>query len=202
MRTVAPIHLTTLSFIISGVLSQDPELPSLVIEYPTCNGCYCIPDEIDGEKKCPKDNPESHFSGVSTNEALRFSSQVAVNEFELNCDPFTEEWCQTQPPQKLVELGDEAVCGIQYKHSRSVCPTQYKLVSYASWEEAEEAGAIVTHVGACGVCSTSKDLAVFMSTRDFSSLLTKCISSFFLGGLSPDSIVECIEEIGFSQVSQ
>lgn len=41
----------------------------------------------------------------------------------------------------------------------------YRIKTYASREAAEEAGGFVTHVGACGVCSTLQDLAVYANVE-------------------------------------
>ena len=54
------------------------------------------------------------------------------------------------------EAVDEAVCGVRYTNTD--CST-YDLATYNSTAEATAAGASVTHLGACGLCSTLQALS-------------------------------------------
>ena len=77
--------------------------------------------------------------------------------------------CTMTPPQDetLVSLGEEAVCGIHYEsYNNGTCSKEYRLKSYPSREQAETAGAFVTHAGACGACSTTQDLASYLRSPD------------------------------------
>lgn len=46
------------------------------------------------------------------------------------------------------------------------CPTEYTMATYNSEQEMLAAGAEMTHWGACGACSTTKDLAVYLEYPD------------------------------------
>lgn len=64
-----------------------------------------------------------------------------------SCDPFTDNKCETVPPR--VDLGVDAVCGIQYSVERDAeyCPISYTLHTFASKEDATKQGYEVTHYG-------------------------------------------------------
>lgn len=55
---------------------------------------------------------------------------------------------------------EDSVCAFVYPED--VCG-EYNLKTFASRIEAELVGAIVTHTGSCGLCSTTKDLAIYLS---------------------------------------
>jgi hypothetical protein len=95
------------------------------------------------------------------------------------CDdvPNAVEPCETIPPQdvSLIALGEEAVCGIHYESFQyGICSLDYKLQSYASIQAAEQAGAFVTHAGACGACSTTQDLAAYLKSPDLTTEGSYC----------------------------
>jgi hypothetical protein len=71
-------------------------------------------------------------------------------------------------------------------------------MTYASTEEIEADGAILTHHGACGVCSTTQDLAVYIEYVDLVEKGTECS---IRGILDFDDGVLCYEEVGYTKVS-
>ena len=72
----------------------------------------------------------------------------------------------------------------------------YRLETFDSLGALEQAGARLTHTGACGTCSTLRDLAVYIGTPDLTTPVREC----GLRGLSEsqDAARACLEEIGFS----
>jgi len=72
------------------------------------------------------------------------------------------------------------------------------LQSYPSWDDAEADGAIVTHVGACGVCSTMEDLAALMSIKDLTPAVSKCVVKVTLFGINLPNLIECVQELGLT----
>mmetsp|Transcript_68798 Transcript_68798/g.165128 ORF Transcript_68798/g.165128 Transcript_68798/m.165128 type:complete len:273 (-) Transcript_68798:88-906(-) len=129
-----------------------------------CGGCWCVPEQ---NQSCPEDRrPRTYSSGdIST-----FAQQVAVNPFFLDCDPYHNTSCDLQPSMPA-GVGSEAVCGIRYTdHSCS----HYTLKTYGSAAEAVANGSTVTHVGACGVCSTTQDLASYMQVSDMTAAGKHC----------------------------
>jgi hypothetical protein len=124
-----------------------------------------------------------------------------TNPYNLSCNPYEDELCETTPPQNMTDLGAAAACGVKYDMTtltEDQCPTEYSLMTYASKEEMEADGAILTHHGACGVCSTTQDLAVYIEYVDLVEKGTECS---IRGILDFDDGVLCYEEVGYTKVS-
>jgi hypothetical protein len=129
-------------------------------EYPSCGDCWCVP-EANGTGPCPVWEPQSNFSSAVIN---AYASQVPLNPYSLECNPYEDTACTTTPPQEF--LGSEsAVCALMYPaapEGGASCAA-YELRSFPSRGQAEAHGGAVTHGGACGLCSTAADLAVYLS---------------------------------------
>lgn len=93
------------------------------------------------------------------------------------------------PPPGLPD--DNAVCAVV----RGPGPMQYRLADFSSAEAATAAGAVPTHFGQCGLCSSLADLAVYMETPD----LTEPVRACGLQGLPMDAHVACLRAIGFTE---
>jgi len=72
----------------------------------------------------------------------------------------------------------------------------YRVATYASEDGAKEAGAIPTHHGACGLCSTLVDLAVYMRYPDLTTPVRDCGIQFLKGPM--ESHVQCLQDLGFT----
>lgn len=164
----------------------------------SCGSCFCIPDNSTGNT-CPAADPVTNYSSVTVQ---TLASQTPLNAYNLTCNPYTTSSCTTLPAQNrtLVALNDTAVCGIHYESqfaSDATCrDATYMLQSYPSRTAAVTAGAFVTHVGACGVCSTTQDLAVYLEHSDLSSLAKLCASQ---AAVHLSVGVECFVRAGFTQ---
>ena len=157
----------------------------------SCGDCWCIPGGPGEPDVCPTSSPPAHYP-QTTIDAL--SQQIPSNPYQLNCEPFDELNCTTTPPQdSLIYHGTDAVCGIKYLDSNC---SSYEMNSYKSLEKAEKDGAFVTHTGACGVCSTTQDLAAYMANPDMEKAGTKCT---ILALQSTEKGIECYESLGFSE---
>ena len=100
-------------------------------------------------------------------------------------DPYDE-------PEQWVEVPD-AVCGALFDDTVT---GGYRLETYADDAAATEAGAVITHYGACGTCSSFQDLAVYIETPNLTDPVRTCgIRSLTEGD---EAAIACIEEIGFS----
>jgi len=75
-------------------------------------------------------------------------------------------------------------------------PTNYTLKTYDSREAVRAAGAVITHFGACGLCSSLKDLAVYMGQPDLSGPVRDCALKGIISG--EEASVKCLMEIGFT----
>lgn len=73
----------------------------------------------------------------------------------------------------------------------------YRLVDSPSADAARAAGALPTHTGACGVCSTLADLAVYMRTPDLTAPVRDC-GLENLNGAAADHVA-CLQALGFTE---
>ena len=148
--------------------------------YPTCGDCWyrfyiftawnisissnamipysrCIPDD-NGTSSCPVDwIPSSSFSPATISAYLQ---QTPKSIYSLTCNPYVNTSCSTKPPQELLGVED-SVCA--YKYDSETCG-QYSMVTYPSTVAALEDNGVPTHSGSCGLCSTTQDLAIYLST--------------------------------------
>lgn len=120
------------------------------------------------------------------------AGMTLVNPLSLSCNPYSDDQCDTDPP-----LESGSVCAAEIIASGDTCPDDYlyRLHTLASKEEAEADGFIVTHEGACGVCSSLQDLSVYMASPDLSDSGIKCA---FRALANITDGVECYKELGFS----
>jgi hypothetical protein len=119
-------------------------------------------------------------------EALRGSTLVPPFE-DLPTDPYAAGAAALAP------AAPEAVCGVRADAS---APGAYSVATYADPPALTENGATLTHFGACGVCSTLTDLAVYMAYPD----LTEPVRACGLLGLSDGDAAnyDCLLELGFT----
>lgn len=98
------------------------------------------------------------------------------------------------PYDLLVPVIEPSVCAVVIDNLAS---KTYHLQNFASIESAEAAGAYVTHTDACGLCSTLEDLAVYAENIDVGAPVKLC--GIYNLNRPIDSLVACIELIGFSK---
>jgi hypothetical protein len=85
------------------------------------------------------------------------------------------------------------VCGWTVTDRRG---RSYRLDTFATQEDAWDAGATVTHGGACGACSSLEDLAVYIETPDLTTPVRQCgLESL---AREPLASVPCLKAIGFT----
>ncbi len=108
------------------------------------------------------------------------------------------DWVLVESPPKVDKHDRTKVCGVfplPERMNGTDGPMPYRLVSYDSVEDAEADGALVTHRGTCGACSSLRDLAVYIANPNLSDPIRECaIVNFFdreLGRLA------CIASFGF-----
>ena len=154
-------------------------------DYPIYGECWCATGT--NLTSCPSPAPASEFSPKTVS---LFQQKIPNAVFTLGCNPYKDDACLTSPPQPV--LGDDAVCAYLYS---GVCPTNtYELVSYASRTDAENAGAVITHEGVCGLCSTTQDLSIYL-IKDFTTAGKTCAEK---GLLHEPSGQKCYESLGLT----
>lgn len=90
-------------------------------------------------------------------------------------------------------LDEQSVCGMRLVDGTA---GTYTVETYSSVDAADAAGADVTHGGACGLCSSLEDLAVYAGIADLTSPVRAC----GVAGLSEgvESVDQCLQDMGFS----
>lgn len=105
---------------------------------------------------------------------------------ELTSDPY-------ERPDVPTESADE-VCAV-----KRIAPgsRRYRLVDYPDETSARVDGAVPTHFGRCGLCSSLHDLAVYMRENDLTRAARRCGLEHLEG--SPEGDMRCLEALGFSR---
>jgi hypothetical protein len=106
---------------------------------------------------------------------------VPLDPLAVGQDPYPT-WAGRAPPAPA----PSSVCAVRFEPDR----THYRLATFGSAAEAGEHGYRVTHTGACGACSTLRDLAVYLERPDLTSPVRKC-------GMKPGTL-GCLEALGFT----
>jgi hypothetical protein len=107
----------------------------------------------------------------------------------LNAISVTEDPYRTWAGRTPVPPPRWTVCGVHLETDR----VHYRLESFASEAEARQRGFAVTHLGACGACSTSQDLAVYLERPDLTAPVRRC------GMMTSTANLECLAALGFSE---
>jgi len=153
-----------------------------------CGGCFCIPEE---GSECPSWRPIDFFPPSQIEE---LGSKKLTNPYDdLICNPYKDPNCETSPARELVNL-DTAVCAFKYPPDSSTC-SSYALETYPSESAALSDSASVTHLGACGLCSTAQDLAAYMANPDMTHAGKICATK---GVINEGWGKKCYEDLGFT----
>jgi hypothetical protein len=86
------------------------------------------------------------------------------------------------------------VCAV---HVQDAAARTYTLRTWASAAEAAESGGIVTHDGACGLCSDLESLATYAGVGDLTAPVRACGVQGLLRG--EDANIDCLLKIGFTE---
>jgi len=106
--------------------------------------------------------------------------------------PFTE--VTVDPYASPVPARPDAVCAVVVT---DLAARRYTLQDFASPDAARDAGAYLTHHGACGVCSTLADLRVYAADPDLGAPVRQCGIDTFSKGWAAN--VSCLEGLGFTR---
>lgn len=178
-----------------------------------CTDCWCVPDEgPDGH--CPEpNNIELYYTPKDMKKYQ--SHQLILTEFQdlphlypegedpqkvhagPTCTPYPQlsekVWL---PPCEVPNAGQNDVCAYIYDEPDKNWGwnRNYGMKTYPSYEVAENDGAVVTHLGACGVCSNANDLAVYMDKK-LNGKAEECRAFNW----SRKKARQCFENIGFTE---
>jgi hypothetical protein len=104
---------------------------------------------------------------------------------ELPNDPYAA-------PLEASGEGPESVCAVV-----PIGRGDYRLETWPDVAAAQAAGAVPTHLGACGRCSTLTDLATYMAHNDLTEPVRACGLAHFSGPM--EDHVACLEALGFTR---
>lgn len=168
-----------------------PAVPPPPEADPTCDGLYGAPNAttgLDAEACWPTvDGAAGSWAPPPWSEA----DLAALRAWTLTPEP-------TPPDEDPYAAGTatpvaDAVCAVT--DADPVAGT-YGLATFETAAAATAAGAHVTHGGACGLCSSLADLAVYAGISDLTGPVRQCGLAGVLGDL--DDTVGCLEELGFT----
>ncbi len=146
-------------------------LLSAAAEMPDGGRGFTAPDQADGAL---------HRAGESTS---AFRDTVALNPMEINEDPYRAGLPEEESPVP-------SVCAVRFT---AASRHHYMLKTFPTVHEAAAEGYRVTHHGACGACSTLRDLDVYLRHTDLTRAARKCAFR-----MSRRGITRCLEGLGMS----
>lgn len=175
---------------------------SISSQFGKCGDCYCFPSVNEG---CPLEfqNADPYIHSMEIIDAFQHLQPVFT--YSIDCNPYEEDLCDMIPPSPSNNELEGQVCAFRYHYNNttnneknSVCPNFYEMVTFANRTEAIQNGAFVTHEGACGLCSTSQDLAVYMKLPDMTTEGKLCGIQAKIFGMNRG--LACFEALGFTTV--
>lgn len=136
---------------------------------------------VKGDWPCSKEDAIKSFERkVLLNPFPRFDQDPYLNQTKTSLDVINET------------LHDSSVvCALSYQDSEK---KSYILKEFGTKDDAIQSNFIVTHQGRCGVCSSTKDLAVYLS-KNLTVPVRKCA---MLSVLSSNVAWSCLKQLGFS----
>lgn len=132
------------------------------------------------------DDPSGHSRPPATRAQLAalLRSKVALNPVVLSEDPYLT-WQDKEPPHAPVGT----VCGVRFESDA----VHYRIGTFANASAARDARFAVTHVGACGTCSSLQDLAVYLERPDLTTPVRNCAMAW-----DAAASLKCLQDLGFS----
>jgi len=156
---------------------------------PTCDGLYGRPAENTGlsEAQCA---PEIAGDETWTAPVWDEPALDALRAWTLldPPEPLAEDPYVTDPD---AQPSDSQICGVLVQGEDT-----YRVQTFDDPEAAFEAGATMTHGGACGACSSLADLAVYAGVPDLTGPVRQCAILGITGTI--DGVEQCLSDLGFT----
>jgi len=122
---------------------------------------------------------------------LKYPLPSNPENFEINKILKFIRYYGQEPVVAFMAKKSKGVCGVRFVDNERI---NYLLKSFKNEEEAISFGYMVTHGSHCGMCSTLKDLAVYMARPNLTTPARKCSRN-----LIPNKIKKCYKTtIGFT----
>ncbi len=175
-----------------GDSAQDvpPTPQSRLLSLTGCTGFYGAPNESTGTAE-----------GLCGGECI-CENGVFAPEYDAAFLAELKQWKLLNPPEELAEDPyqvpekyprlDDHFCGVVVVDRAA---KSYRLETFPTMEALEEAGAIVTHTTACGVCSSLNSLAFLIEMPDQTGPIRNCGMMGLTGDI--DKVIQCLVDLGF-----
>ena len=162
--------------------SAPPETCTQLFGSPTPNTGLSSADctgscECGGDPWTPPTYTEADLMRIESLEQLNPSDPLLTDPYE----------------EPVPQNSTDAVCAVELASGG----LQYSLTRFESAQAARDAGATVTHTGNCGLCSSLKNLAVYMRNPDLTDPVRDCGIRGMLEGEAAN--IECLMDIGFDE---
>ncbi len=125
-------------------------------------------------------------------QAKTFSNEEIANLKSWKLSTPQEELTK-DPYKSAVPQEQEGICAIVVEDAIN---KTYRLENFPTKEDADAAGAILTHYGLCGLCSSLQDLAVYVENQDLGGYTRQCGFQHLAGPFN--NLVQCMESVGFT----
>lgn len=121
-----------------------------------------------------------------------FDNKILLHPFpDIEKDPYYNRSNASIAVMNKTLINSESVCALSYSDSSR---NYYILRDFPSKLEAETFGFIVTHQGHCGVCSTTHDLAAYLSENTTNAIKNCLLLTLF----SSNYATACLIRLGFT----
>jgi len=158
---------------------------------PTCAGLYGAPNDttgLDSDACWPSVDGAAGSWAPPAWSAADLDALRAWTLLDPPAAPASDPYAEPPPAAAA-----PAVCAVEIEDAAA---RTYRLTTFESVDAAASAGASVTHGGACGLCSTLADLAVYAGTADLTGPVRQCGLEGVLGAF--EDTVACLEGLGFT----
>lgn len=172
---------------------EGADLPADLPSTATCTVLFGLPNDQTGltAEQC---RPSCDCQGTRFTPPTCTEDRIRHIESLVLLDPMAPltEDPYAHPEQHVPRPG--TVCGFQ---PDAMSADAYRLQTFDDAAAAREAGAVVTHFDACGLCSPLVNLAVYMRHPDLTAPVRECgINGMFLG---EDEHMTCLRNLGFDE---
>lgn len=175
---------------LSTCSSEDSRAVQPPLPDPTCVGFYGNPNENTG---LDTDQCFARIEGDELWTPRTWSADdiAALRTWTLDNPPTipSEAPYETTPD---LQPEPDSLCAVLVTGERT-----YRLETFENVAAAEAAGGVVTHGGACGLCSSLADLAAYAETPDQTNPVRQCTVDYLFG--IREDLDACIQEaVGFT----
>jgi hypothetical protein len=156
-----------------------------------CTGLFGRPAETTGlsSEQC---QPSCACEGITFEPPHYEEDEIAALESLVLATPFSALEKDPYQEPDVWPLEPDKACGILLD---AAGPGTYSLQTYSSPAAAEDSGAVVTHYGACGLCSPLVNLGVYIRNNDLAGPVRQCGIDNATKG--KDAHLKCLTDLGF-----